>query len=139
MYLVVENTNLYSVQKTRKNVNTNKEEIKTFIGIKMLMGLIKLPQYFDYWSSVLRFAAIADAVPRNHFSHLRQFLYFVDNNSDEDSDSKLVKIKPILEVLRNECIKNQKHFKSVCEQIISSKTKFIKIRQYNPKNLENGA
>ena len=81
----------------------------------------------------------ADAVPRNHFLHLRQFLYFVDNNSDEDSDSKFFKIKPILEVVRNECIKNQKHFKSVCEQIISSKTKFIKIRQYNPKNLENGA
>lgn len=100
------------------------EEINT--GIKLLMGLIKLPQYFDYWRSVLRFAAIADAVPRNHFWHLRQFLYFVDNNSDQDSDSKLFKIKPILEVVRNECIKNQKHFKSVCEQIIPSETKFIK-------------
>ena len=28
--LVVENTNLYSVQKTAKNVNTNREEIKDF-------------------------------------------------------------------------------------------------------------
>ena len=48
MDLVVENTNLYSVQKTRKNVNTNREEIKNFIGMNMLMGIIKLPQYFDY-------------------------------------------------------------------------------------------
>ena len=41
--LVVENTNLYSVQKTGKNVNNNREEINTFIGSNMLMGIIKLP------------------------------------------------------------------------------------------------
>ena len=51
--LVFENTNFYSVQKTGKNVNTNRQKIKTSIGINMLMGVIKLPQYFDYWSSVL--------------------------------------------------------------------------------------
>ena len=51
--LVFENTNFYSVQKTGKNVNTNRQKIKTSIGINMLMGIIKLPQYFDYWSSVL--------------------------------------------------------------------------------------
>ena len=51
--LVFENTNFYSVQKTGENVNTNRQKIKTSIGINMLMGIIKLPQYFDYWSSVL--------------------------------------------------------------------------------------
>ena len=69
------------------------------------MGIIKLPQYFDYWSSVLRSAAIADAMPRNRFSQLRQFLHFVDNNFDHDSDDKLFKKKPVMEAVRNECIK----------------------------------
>ena len=103
--LVFENTNLYSAQKTGKNVNTNRQKIKTSIGINVLMGIIKLPQYFDYWSSVLRSPAIADAMPRNCFSQLRQFLDFVDNNFDHDSDDKLFKIKPVMEAVRNECIK----------------------------------
>ena len=99
-----------------------------------LMGIIKLPQYFDYWSSVLRFPAIADGMPRNRFSQLKQFLHFVDNNSNHDSDDKLFKMKPIMEPVRNECIKIEpEQFQSVDEQIIPSKTKFTKIRQYNPK------
>ena len=44
-------------------------------------------------------------MPRNRFSQLRQFLHFVDNNFDHDSDDKLFKIKPVMEAVRNECIK----------------------------------
>ena len=72
---------MFSVQKTGVNVNTNREEIKIFIGMNMLIGIIKLPRYYDYWNSVLRFPAIADAMPRSRFS---QFLHFVDSNSDHD-------------------------------------------------------
>ena len=135
--LIDVNTNLHNVQKTGKNVNTNMEEIKTLIDMNMLMGIIKLPQYFDYRSSVLLFPAIADAVPRNRFSQLRQFLHIVDNNSDHDSDNKLFKIKPIMEGVRNECIKIEpEQFQSVDEQIIPPKTKFTKIRQYNRKKMK---
>ena len=61
------------------------------------------------------------------FLQQRQFLHFVDNNSDHDSDDKFFKIKSIMAAVRNDCIK------IVDEQIIPSKTKFTKIRQYNPK------
>ena len=131
---IVQNTNLYSVQCKGKSVNTNSKEIKTFIGINMLMGIVKLPQYFDYWSNTLRYPAIADVMSRNRFSELRRYLHFVDNNSEHDKEDKLFKIRPIIEAVRNQCIKIEpEEFQSVDEQIIPSKTRFTKIRQYNPK------
>lgn len=50
---IVENTNLYSAHRDGKSVDTNPKEIKTFIGRDILMGIVKLPQYFDYWSNTL--------------------------------------------------------------------------------------
>ena len=131
---IVQNTNLYSVQCKGKSVSTNSKEIKTFIGINMLMGIVKLPQYFDYWSNTLRCPAIADVMSRNRFSELRRYLHFVDNNSEHDKEDKLFKIRPIIEAVRNQCIKIEpEEFQSVDEQIIPSKTRFTKIRQYHPK------
>ena len=131
---IVQNTNLYSVQCKGKSVNTNSKEIKTFIGINMLMGIVKLPQYFDYWSNTLQYPAIADVMSQNRFSELRRYLHFVDNNSEHDIEDKLFKIRPIIEAVRNQCIKIEpEEFQSVDEQIIPSKTRFTKIRQCNPK------
>lgn len=131
---IVENTNLYSVQKGGKNINTTLDEIKTFIGMRILMGIIKLPSYRSYWSGALRYPSIADAMSRNRFEVLSKYLHFVDNDSQHDNNDKLFKIKPILIAVRNECIKIEpEEHHSIDEQIIPSKTKFTKIRQYNPK------
>ena len=46
--MIVDNTNLYSVQKNTKSVKTSVEEIKTYIGMQILMGIIKLPSYRSY-------------------------------------------------------------------------------------------
>lgn len=130
---VVNETNLYSVQKQGKSVDTNLEEMKTFLGMNILMGIIKLPAYTDYWNVKLRIPQIADVMPRNRFSQLRVNLHFVDNNKVDKSD-KLGKIRPIIEAVRNECIKVEpEENQSVDEQIVPSKTKRTKIRQYNPK------
>ena len=132
---IFEQTNLYSVQRSCKSVNTNEDEMKTFIGIQMLMGIVKLPSYLDYWSGALRYPAIADCMPRNRFSNLKQFLHFVDNNGEHnDPGDKLIKVRPLLEAVRNACVLTEpEEYHSVDEQIIPSKTKFTKIRQYNPK------
>ena len=98
------------------------------------MGIVKLPQYFDYWSNTLRYPAIADVMSWNRFSEVRRYLHFVDNNSEHDKEDKLFKIRPIIEAVRNQCINIEpEEFQSVDEQIIPSKTRFTKIRQYNPK------
>ena len=131
---IVYHTNLYSTQKSAKSINCTTSEMKTFIGMNILMGIIKLPFYYDYWSTALRIPAVADAMPRNRFSVLRRHLHFVDNNADHDPNDKLLKIRPIIEAVRNEAVKVEpEEFHSVDEQIVPSKTKYSSIRQYNPK------
>ena len=43
--LLAEQTKLYSMQKTDKSINTNKNEIKQFIGIQIYVSIIALPAY----------------------------------------------------------------------------------------------
>ena len=62
---IVENTNLYSVQKTCKSVHTNVAEIKKIIGMNINMGVILLPSVYNYWSRSLRILAIEYVMPRN--------------------------------------------------------------------------
>lgn len=52
--MIVQQTNLYSVQTTGKSVKTDCEEIKTFLSMLILMGLINLPAYRDYWNQNCR-------------------------------------------------------------------------------------
>ena len=95
---VVEHTNLYSVQKTGQSVNTNKNEVEQFIGMNMKMGIVHLPSYTLYWSTQMRYPAIADVMPLKRFEKLRRFLHFVDNTTyDQAEGDKLFKIKPIIE------------------------------------------
>ena len=133
--LVVEQTNLYSVQKSGASVNTSPTEIEQFIGMHMKMGIIALPSYTHYWSNELRYPSLADIMPRKRFEKLRRYLHFVDNMvSDKNNPDKLFKVRCIVEAVAANCRKvrpEQNH--SVDEQIIPSKTKYSKIRQYNPK------
>lgn len=48
-HLIVENTNLYAVQQTGKLVNVSEQDINDFISILIIMGIIDLPAYTDYW------------------------------------------------------------------------------------------
>jgi len=58
---------------------------------------------------------------------LRGTIHFVDNASrDANKHDKLFKIRPILEMVRANCLK-------IDEQIIPAKTRRSGIRQYNPK------
>ena len=61
--LVVEQTNLYSTQKSGTSINTTKPEMEQFIGMHLKMGLIQLPSYKLYWSQKMRYPAIADQMP----------------------------------------------------------------------------
>ncbi|XP_065642334.1 piggyBac transposable element-derived protein 2-like [Hydra vulgaris] len=134
LQLIVENTNLYSTQKSGKCINTALDEISMLIGMQMLMGLVKLPAYSSFWSTSLRYPLIADNMPRNRYKLLRQNLHFVDNTTFLEDSGKLFKIAPVIELIRKQCISLEpERFHAIDEQIIPSKTKYSKIRQYNPK------
>ncbi len=131
--LITDQTNLYSTKKTCSSINVSCDEIQNFIGIHLLMGIINYPSYTSYWSKQLRSPQIADAMPQKRFEKIRRFLHFVNNDEIESGD-KLAKISPIIEAVTQQCRKVEpEEYNAVDEQIIPSKTKFSKIRQYNPK------
>ena len=131
--LVAEQTNLYSVQRSGRNIKTSAAEISALMGIMIRMGIVQLPSYRLYWSQLLRYDAIAEVMPRNRFIELMGNLHFV-NNLKIDGKDKLAKIRPVINVVRDRCVKIEpEEYHSVDEQIIPSKTKYSLIRQYNPK------
>ena len=111
--------------------------MEQFIGIHMLMSIVKLPSYQMYWATETRYAPIADIMPISRFKKLRQNLH-PNNNALKDvginKTNKVFKVQPILNAVRNNCIKTEpEEYHSIDEQIIPAKTKCSKIRQYNPK------
>ena len=53
--LLVNQTNLYSVQKTESSINTTHAEMEQFIGIQMLIFVTKMPQYEMFWNNETRY------------------------------------------------------------------------------------
>lgn len=50
--IIVDNTNLYAAQSVDQGwVDTTIDEMKAFLGLQILMGIIQLPRYTMYWSS----------------------------------------------------------------------------------------
>ena len=133
--LVVEQTNLYSTQKTTSSESTTTEEIEKFIGMHMKMGVMRLPSYKMYWSQQMRYPAIADIMPLKRYVKLRSSLHFVDNNPHQPGvSSKLFSIQPVIDHVREQFRKvSPEECHSVDEQIIPAKTRYSGIRQYNPK------
>ena len=122
------------MQKTGSSINVTEMEISSFIGMHMLMGIVQLPSYTSYWSQSLRYHQVADVMPLKRFTKIKKFMHFVDNDTFEGQEDKLFKINAIVDAVRNECRKIEpEEFQAIDEQIIPSKTKFSKIRQYNPK------
>ena len=46
---LVENTNLYTVQKSGTNIKTNEKEIKQVIGMFFCKGLVRMSGVRQYW------------------------------------------------------------------------------------------
>ena len=130
---IVEQTNLYSYQKKQKNTMTTVEEIRSLIGVMMKIGIVSLPSYKCHWSQQLRYSPVVDVMSRNWFQLFLENLHFV-NNYEIDKNDKLAKIRPIVDIVHNQCIEVEpEEYHSMDEQIIPSKTKFLSIWQYNPK------
>lgn len=139
---IAEQTNLYSTQTAisegRDNpFSVNESDMEQFVGILMLMGVVKFPSYRMYWSMETIVPMIADCMSRNTFEKVMKHLHFNDNDKmlpvNDPNRDRIFKVRPFLAALRNNCLKlepEEKH--SVDEMIIPTKTRWG-IRQYNPK------
>ena len=89
----------------QKWVPTTLNEVRVFIGLLMLMGIIQKPNLRMYFSRkhMLETPFFPNVMSEERFSLLTRFLHFVDNTNKEIAkrDPKLYKILPVSEYLKN--------------------------------------
>lgn len=99
---------------------TSLQEMKAWFGIHIMMGLVKINNYKDYWSSHpgLRNKLIAQTMKRNRYDTLSQ--HIACSNPDKSPDlihdkahrymakkkNPLHPMKPVWEKVRHRCLKN---------------------------------
>ena len=116
--ILVEQTNLYAIQYKRNNPNlpphsranewfdTTRVEMKQFIALSLLMGIVRKPEIAQYWSTnpLLKGSIFNSVMPRNRFQSILQFLHFADNSQFDPNDpdrDRLYKVRPVVEYLVN--------------------------------------
>lgn len=123
-------TNTYSVSNTGKSIAVTEDELRDFLAIQIIMGIVQMPAYTDYWSTRFRFSLVADLMTLKRYQQIRRNIHFADNNM-EDSD-RYYKVRPVVQKVRDNCLaqENEQRF-SIDEMIIPYKgTKAGKRRQY---------
>lgn len=120
--LVVEQTNLYSVQKRGQSICVTKEVVEKFIGIYLLLGIVDMPTIRSYWQNESRFPAIADMMSKNRVETLQRYLHFEDNVSGTEVQKKdtLWKLRTWILLLRVAVeLTEPEEFHSVDEMMVS--------------------
>lgn len=73
--VIADNTNLYSVKcGAIRSINVDKENIKDFLAVTVLMGVVQMPAYRDYWSKASRYPQIDDDDPKKTQKSKRRYL-----------------------------------------------------------------
>nr|XP_033323310.1 piggyBac transposable element-derived protein 4-like [Megalopta genalis] len=107
--MVVEETNRYAVQRisniasgSRRHQQAwkpvTKREMSTFIGILLIVGVVRLPEIRLYWSKKEMYgnARIKKAMKRDRFMSILKYLHFTDNTTDRIED-RLYKVRDIVD------------------------------------------
>lgn len=131
---ILEQTNIYGMQRDGKPLNATKEEILSFFGIMIYMGICSLPNMEDYWALKTRVPQVADALSLKRFQKLRSRLHFHDN-LEAKSDDPWQKIRVIMDKIRLRCqtVGGTEYSYSVDECMVRYKGTYAgKLRQYLP-------
>lgn len=120
---------------------TDANEIRSFIGLVLLMGIIKKPAFYDYWGKDEKLATpiFAAIMPRERFIHLLRYIHISKANPSVkafvlNKQSRLEKVEYLLSYLKEKWNLYQtpnKHL-TIDESMISFKGK-IAFRQYIPR------
>ena len=68
---MVEEINKYALQiDITKSMNFSKVELDQFIGILLLMSIVKMPNTRDYWEQSLQYKTISKVMPVRRFEQI---------------------------------------------------------------------
>jgi len=78
-------------------------EIKKFLGLIFVTGIVRKPKLELYWSTrgIFQTPIFPQTMSRNRFQLIRRCLYFNDNNAAETNEDCLYKIRTVLEIVVN--------------------------------------
>lgn len=130
---IIDQTNLYSTQMTGTCIGTNANEMTDFISLLLLMAIIDLPSYEDYWANGTRIEQIARVMSSKRFKTLRRYIHFNNNeNITENTTDRYFKIRPLMEKLRENFRRlHTENQYSIDETIVAYKgTRAGNLRQY---------
>lgn len=98
---MVQCTNLYAVQNNNIFSPTYTEEMKTFVGMHILIGNISYPRLKCYWQPNLKIPFICESMPQNRFYKLRQNLHFTNNeDGEQNKNDRFWKVRPLFDTIR---------------------------------------
>ena len=100
------NLNLPPHSRANAWFDTSRGEMKKFIALSLLMGIVGKPEISNYWSTdpLLKGSVFNSAMPRNRFQNILQFLHFADNshyNPNDPNRDRLYKVRHLVEFLVN--------------------------------------
>lgn len=134
MNLFVEQTNLYSTQKSGRCVNTTYNELSNFLGIHVMSSIVRMPSYKMYWAQETRYPLIADVMSRNRFEALKTAFHINDNsNCKSRSDpayDKLFKVRPLIDQLRENFLTIEPEEHNSIDEIMIPFKKRSSLKQY---------
>ena len=139
--LMVEETNRYARQNPRKEskkmkawVNTTVEELKRYVGVRMIQSIHSPPATDQCWSNnpYLESPVVKRQFTRDRFADLTRCLHFV-NNDDCDPEDRLGKLGRVIRILGDACSSVYKPRKNVSidESLWAYQGRHY-ARQYNP-------
>ncbi|KAE9522588.1 hypothetical protein AGLY_017010 [Aphis glycines] len=96
-------TNIYAEQKsTNKWVQTTSAEMKVFVGIHLMMGVLNLPRVRMYWQKEFRIEIIASNMTRNRFFELRTHFHVMNNEEIPQTNiDKFIKVRPLYNYMKH--------------------------------------
>jgi hypothetical protein len=114
---------------------TDRNEILNFLGIICYMGIVRMPQISDYWTTDIYFrnSIIPTIMSRNRFELLLRMLHFSNNENCPEND-RLFKIQPVAQYLITKFQETYTPGEVVCvdETIVPFKGRLI-MKQYAPQ------
>lgn len=130
-----EESTKYSIQKDPSNpVLVSKAELKKYLGICLLLGLVPQPNIHLLWNSELGIPIIIDTMTLTDFERLRGVIHFNDNQNfiprEQAGHDRLFRIRPVMETLRKKCQSvSKRETLTVDEQMCATKACNF-LRQY---------
>jgi DNA excision repair protein ERCC-6 len=118
--MLVHYSNTYARQRNQE-LNTDKQEMKAFVGVLLLSGYVGYPRRRLYWekSEDTRHSLVAKTISRDRFEKLMQFVHLSDN-TELDVTDRYAKVRPLFSALNQRFLSMAPHerFHSIDEAMI---------------------